>query len=139
MTLSPKITVSNSPFSINRFRIVRQGLLRAFASRAQTPIRPITLDLRSRSLSWASKEVRTEVTDERLVPGPERLGELDSALPTGGLTGWGPSGRHIAERDRCCGDGVWTCTPIPSWVDVRAVEGFETTFTGDVATVAVAA
>ncbi|KAH3679799.1 hypothetical protein WICPIJ_008533 [Wickerhamomyces pijperi] len=41
MTLSPKITVSNSPFSINLLRICLHGLLRTLASMAQTPILPI--------------------------------------------------------------------------------------------------
>lgn len=54
ITLSPKITVSNSPFSIKRFRMVRQGLLRALASKAHTPILPITFAFLSRSFSSAS-------------------------------------------------------------------------------------
>jgi hypothetical protein len=100
ITLSPKITVSNSPFSINLFKIVRHGLLRAFASNAHTPILPITFDFRSRSLSWASKEaIPAEDADERFVITPDGFGELESGL--GGPTGWGLSGRHIADRDRC--------------------------------------
>ena len=41
MTLSPKITVSNSPCSMSLFKMCLQGLLRAFESMAQTPILPI--------------------------------------------------------------------------------------------------
>lgn len=48
------MTVSNSPFSISLLRIVRQGLLRAFASNAQTPILPNTLAFCSCSFSNAS-------------------------------------------------------------------------------------
>ena len=152
------MTVSNSPFSINLLRIVRQGLLRAFASNAHTPMRPITLDLRSRSRSWASNDAATvELADARFAGKLVATGKLDAefgvvaAAAAGGLdavfgaragaTGWGPSGRAIADLERCeCSGGgwagaAWTWMPMPSWVDVRAVEGFETTFTGEVATV----
>lgn len=40
-TLSPKTITSNSLLSINRLRISRLGRLRAFDSRAQTPMIPI--------------------------------------------------------------------------------------------------
>lgn len=41
ITLSPKITVSNSPVSMSRLRIRLQGFESALASMAQTPIVPI--------------------------------------------------------------------------------------------------
>jgi hypothetical protein len=76
------------------------------------------------------------------------LGEFESVFDN--PAGWGPSFRSIVDRDRCCdvdccvagaataeAAGAWTCNPIPSCVDVRAVVGLDTTLTGDVATVAV--
>lgn len=135
MTLSPNITVSNSPFSISRFRIVLQGLLRAFASKAQTPILPITFAFLSRSFSCASNELLAlDETDERLVGVPgtgvvfggEEADTSDFAVASCLLACWAAWG--------CVDSCTWI--PIPSCVEVRAVEGFDTTLTGDVATVA---
>src|SRR4051812_19931869 len=53
MTLSPNTTTSNSPLEINRLRMLRLGLLRAFTSRAQTPMIPHGAGLTSSSfLGW---------------------------------------------------------------------------------------
>lgn len=145
ITLSPKITVSNSSFSINRFKIVRHGLLLAFASNAHTPILPMTLALRSLSFSCASDILSAMVvlddTEDLFVlrapvepEGTEVFCCLVDVVEDGGGSA-AVSPESVAREDSFCG-AAWTWSPMPSCVKVRAVVGLETTFTGDVAKVA---
>lgn len=108
----------------------------------------MTLALRSLSFSCASDILSAMValddTDDLFVLRPPV--ELDS---TGGLcclvdvvddggSGVADSPAAIARTDSFCG-AARTWSPMPSCVKVRAVVGLETTFTGDVANVAVPA
>jgi hypothetical protein len=55
MTLSPKMTTSNSPVDSSLFRMFLLGLLRALVSRAQTPMTP-TEGFRRSSLPFLAAE-----------------------------------------------------------------------------------